>query len=246
MKDEASNSSRHSVAYEAASPTSIQALFASIAPSYDKANSFASLGCHHAWNQRLIKSVAGAKYLLDLCAGTGEIALGFLESHPTSRATLIDFCPEMLQVAQHKGEKFSQRMELICADAMALPFQQACFDAVTLAYGIRNVLHPKICLQEIFRVLIPEGRLSILELTRPSLRPLGWLHRLYTRTCLPIFGHYVSHNAPAYRYLAKSVQAFVSPEELCNILQSCGFIEIQTQPLLLGAATLFTCKKPSC
>lgn len=206
MKKEDFRLSANSATYEKSSPQTIRALFASIAKDYDQANDFASLGRHRVWNQKLIDSISPAQHLLDLCAGTGEIALGFLKTHPQSCATLVDFCPEMLHVAQHKGQKFAQRMRTICADAMELPFPKQTFDAVTLAYGIRNVAQPQTCLQEVFRVLQPQGTFSILELTRPSFAPLGWMHKLYTYTCLPLFGRYISNNASAYRYLAKSVQ----------------------------------------
>jgi demethylmenaquinone methyltransferase/2-methoxy-6-polyprenyl-1,4-benzoquinol methylase len=105
--------------YHPSSPESIQALFASIAHNYDKANTLFTFGLHKRWNHKLIDSLEGAATLLDLCAGTGEIAFGFLKKNPASEAILLDFCPEMLTIAQKKGQAFKGRFEMIQGDAPA-------------------------------------------------------------------------------------------------------------------------------
>lgn len=151
----------------------------------------------------------------------------------------------MLEVAQKKGTRFAERIDIVCADAMSLPFPAARFDAATIAYGIRNVQQPIRCFQEVFRVLKPQGVFSILELTRPSLSPLRWAHRLYTETMLPLFGKYVSKNPQAYRYLAKSVQQFISPQQMRDMLQAVGFRSMKESSFFCGTATILTCSKPA-
>ncbi len=107
--------------YQTSSPESIQKMFASIAKNYDRANTLFSFGLHKRWNNKLIQSVQGARNLLDLCSGTGEIAFGFLKRNPKSKAILLDFCHEMLQIAEKKGAAFSPRFETVQADAQSFP-----------------------------------------------------------------------------------------------------------------------------
>ena len=229
--------------YQQSAPETIQALFASIAKNYDRANTTFSFGLHKKWNQRLIDAMDNRKRLLDLCAGTGEIGLGFLKKNPTARALLLDFCPEMLAIAAHKGVDFKERFEVIQADAQAIPLPDASVDAVSIAYGIRNVKNPEKCFQEVYRVLAPGGCFGILELTRPT----SWLprigHRLYTRLVLPLLGKIVAKNTAAYHYLASSVETFASPDALESTLRKVGFTQFKRTPLTLGTVTLFLAVK---
>lgn len=223
----------------------VKEMFSSIAVHYDKANTLLSFGLHKQWNKQLINSVKGASTLLDLCSGTGEIGFGFLKKNPNSSAILLDFCPDMLKVAEKKGEKkFNKRFRLLEADATAIPLEKESVDAVTISYGIRNVKNPEKCFLETLRVLKPGGHFSILELTRPRFFILKNLHSLYLKAALPIFGKAVAKNASAYRYLAKSVQSFSCPHELCENMQSVGFEIIKNQSLFGGTATLLTANKP--
>ena len=229
--------------YKQSAPESIQAMFASIAPNYDLANSTISFGLHRYWNQQLIHSIGFAKSLLDLCAGTGEIAFGYLKKNPEAEAILLDFCPEMLAVAQAKGVSFRNRFEIVQADAQAIPLSMSSVDAVSIAYGIRNVKEPEKCFHEVYRVLKPGGRFGILESTRPTstLPRLG--HRCYTRFVLPFLGKLTAKNIEAYKYLASSVEMFSTPSVLMHNLQTVGFKNIQSKPLCFGAATLLTATK---
>lgn len=233
--------------YQKSDPESIQAMFASIAENYDKANTAFSFGIHKKWNQKLIAAVGKRERLLDLCSGTGEIAFGFLEKNPSSEAILIDFCPEMLSIAQKKGKAkgkdFAERFEIMIADAAAIPLTAECVDGATISYGIRNVKDPEKCFKEVFRVLNSGGRFCILELTRPNSRVLRSLHRFYTRLILPILGKVMAKNKEAYHYLASSVENFTSPKELTSQLIQTGFQSVKQVPLMGGIATLFIAKK---
>ncbi len=229
--------------YKQSAPETIQAMFASIAPNYDLANARISFGLNRYWNQQLIHSIGSAKSLLDLCAGTGEIAFGYLKKNPEAEAILLDFCPEMLAVAQTKGAAFRERFEIVQGDAQAIPLSISSIDAVSIAYGIRNVKDPEKCFQEVYRVLKPGGRFGILESTRPT-APLPKLgHRCYTRFILPFLGKLTAKNMEAYKYLASSVEVFSSPSVLMHSLRTVGFQNIQSKPLSFGAATLLTATK---
>ncbi len=224
--------------YQKSAPESIQEMFATIAPNYDRANTTFSLGLHKKWNRKLIKSVGEAKTLLDLCAGTGEIGFGFLEKHPHSKAIMLDFCPEMLAVAKTKGAPFEGRYSLIEADAQVLPLEDNSVDAVTISYGIRNVKDPSKCFQEVRRVLKPGGRFAILELTRPTNSLFRLSHKIYLKFCLPLLGKFAAKNLDAYRYLSQSVEEFASPKELEKKLIDSNLTPIKKISLMGGLSTI--------
>jgi len=218
-------------------------MFATIAKNYDKGNLLLTFGIHKRWNNALVKAIGERELLLDLCAGTGEIAFGFLKKHSHAQAILLDFCPEMLQIAEKKGGSFEGRYRLVEADAQKIPLAEKSVDGVTIAYGIRNVKVPSECFHEVFRVLKQGGKFAILELTRPKSSFLYFFHRLYLRIGVPILGKLMAKNGDAYSYLSKSVQAFISPEILENQLKEAGFKEISHSPLLGGVATIITASK---
>lgn len=226
--------------YQKSAPETIQALFARIAKNYDKANTAFSFGLHKRWNRRLIESIGSAPLLLDLCAGTGEIAFGYLAKNPLAKAILLDFCPEMLRVAKEKGAHLKERFTLIEGDAQQIALPDRSVDAVTISYGIRNVKEPLRCFNEVVRVLKPGGSFSILELTRPSNLFLRLSHKLYLKFFLPFLGKLVARDLAAYHYLAKSVEDFASPSELEKKLFQVGFKEVKRKSLMGGLATLIT------
>ncbi len=229
--------------YQASDPETIQSLFKSIATKYDRANAIFSFGLHRTWNRRLIESMRGKRQLLDLCAGTGEIGVGFLRENPHAEAWLLDFCPEMLEVARWKGGPFQERMTLMVADAQKIPLERERVEGVTIAYGIRNIQRPRSCFQEVYRVLKRGGKLGILELTRPHSAFLRLSHGIYLKGVLPLLGKLMTNNGDAYKYLASSIQAFVSPEEVGRELLGTGFSQVEICPLFGGIATLILADK---
>lgn len=229
--------------YKQSTPQTIQAMFASIAENYDRANAAFSFGLHKKWNRKLIASVKQGNRLLDLCAGTGDIAFGYLHRHPAAEAILLDFCPEMLSVAQKKGTPFQGRFSIVEADAQEIPLNDASVDIATISYGIRNVKNPEKCFRDVFRVLTPGGEFGILELTRPSSSFLQLLHRLHMRYLLPLLGKWAAKNITAYHYLAESVQTFESAETLADKLYQVGFSRVIKRPLLGGIATILVAQK---
>ncbi|MCH9609535.1 MAG: Demethylmenaquinone methyltransferase [Chlamydiales bacterium] len=225
--------------YSSSTPSSIKACFAEIAKGYDRSNSINSLGLHHTWNQKLVELVGPAKNLLDLCAGTGEIALRYCATYSDAEATLLDFCPEMLEVAREK----SKELNTLVANAEEVPLPDNSFDVITIAYGIRNVNNRMACFQEAKRLMKPGGRLGILELTRPHSPFIRPFHRLYTTTFLPLIGRILSKNSNAYRYLSHSIQEFISPSTLSAELEVAGLKTVQTHPLAGGIATIIIAEK---
>lgn len=236
--------------YSKQNPQSIEFLFNHIADSYDRANSWMSWNLHKRWNEALCSKILQAgepACYLDLCSGTGEIAFRLLSNMQTnSEAFLLDFSENMLRCAQAKAANqrlAKHKIHYLRADAQKIPLEDRSVDAVTLAYGIRNIENPEACVQEIFRVLKPGGRCVILELTRPANRLLRLGHQIYTSLFLPIIGRWVASDRRAYAYLKNSIQAFLAPEQLEAILQRAGFQKTSVEPLNGGIATLFVGNK---
>lgn len=229
--------------YDKHNPFSIQALFDNIAPRYDLGNAMLSFHLHRLWNRSLATFLAqhNPAALLDLCCGTGEIALRLMQKLPTSRFCLVDFSEAMLKIAKERISHNDTRF--IQADAQHLPIDESSFNAVSIAYGIRNVENRLKCFSEVHRVLKPGGWIGIAELTRPQTLPLSFLHKLYLRTIVPTIGKAITSNKEAYSYLCKSIEAFVLPEELACELKSTGFGHIIIQPKTFGIATLIFAQK---
>jgi demethylmenaquinone methyltransferase/2-methoxy-6-polyprenyl-1,4-benzoquinol methylase len=232
--------------YDKQNPETIQSMFGSIAKDYDRGNAILSFQMHKWWNSQLIKHVltpTQPESFLDLCAGTGDIALTYLNKKQKAhdcKGVLLDFCKEMLDIAQIKAQQMGIRntVEYVVADAQQIPFEEKSFNAVTVAYGIRNVKDFQKCFREVFRVLKPGGRFGILELTQPENKILRLGHNLYLKNVLPLAGKMFTSNENAYKYLCQSIQHFVAPQVLEAGLKEAGFKNIQRISLLGGVATL--------
>ena len=228
-------------------PSTIKTLFNTIADRYDLANQLMSFGLHNLWNKKLVDGVvyrmpqSTPLTVLDLCAGTGDIAFRFPSRKEVviDSLHLLDFSKEMLAVAKLKAPKVSSRIFFHEGDAQDVPFKDASFDAITLAYGIRNVGDPKKCLLEGRRVLKNGGVMAILELTRPKNSFLQLFHKFFLHTCIPLIGKIITSDEQAYAYLKNSVLTFLGPQELVKMASSVGFTNIQVQPVAGGIATIF-------
>lgn len=238
--------------YNKNAPETIQAMFGSIAKSYDRTNALLSFQLHRLWNRRLVDAVIkgsnAASCVADLCCGTGAIAFTWLKkAKPSQTAYLIDFCPEMLACAKFKADRLkldaAHHLSYIQADVQALPLANDSIDCMTMAYGIRNVKTPLLCFQEAFRALKKGGTLGILELTEPRSAFLRFGHRLYLKAFLPTIGKLLTSDRQAYEYLSRSIGAFTKPEELAILLRQAGFGDIQITPLTGGIATLLIARK---
>ncbi len=225
-------------------PKTIETLFDSIAARYDLGNLLNSMGIHKLWNRRLIDATLSCKpySILDLCAGTGEIAKGCLKQDPSLKITLLDFSHEMLALAKKRID--SESALFVQANAEKLPLQDQTFDAATCAYGIRNILNRNAAFCELYRVLKPGGFLAICELTRPDNNILRLMHKAYLKTFVPLIGKLITNNEAAYTYLSKSIDSFIAKEVVAQEIRQAGFSEVQIAPQTFGIATLFFAKKP--
>lgn len=234
--------------YQTRDGKQVQGIFSKIASRYDLANGVLSFQLHKIWNQKLANALPG-ETLLDLCSGTGEIAYRWLktQSHP-KKAFLLDFCPEMLDIAKEKRtphESKGHHLTFIEADAAKIPLPNTSVDAVSVAYGVRNICDLSSCFSEVHRVLNPGGKFAILELTAPNNALLRSLHTFYLNRILPNLGGLLTQEKAAYSYLSRSIQEFVEPSKIAASLKEKGFDQVTIKPLFGGIATLITAKKSS-
>ncbi len=214
-------------------------MFSEIAPRYDLLNRLLSLGADLRWRKRAV-ALALEKHprrILDLATGTGDLALLLKERAPEAQVVGADFAPPMLALARKKAEARGVEVEFLEADALALPFPEASFDAVTVAFGFRNFADYERALSELYRVLAPGGRLVLLEFPPPPKGAFGLVYRLYFGKLLPFIGGVVSGNFRAYRYLPESVEAFPPPEALKALMEGVGF-RVRYELLTFGVAAI--------
>jgi demethylmenaquinone methyltransferase/2-methoxy-6-polyprenyl-1,4-benzoquinol methylase len=229
----------------------IRRMFGHIAPTYDLLNHLLSLNIDHYWRWRTTRLVppAGDFPILDLCTGTGDLALAY-DRAAGGRVPIVgaDFCHEMLARAEAKtrARHASARIRYLEADAQRLPFPDDSFQITTVAFGLRNVTDPERGLAEMVRVTRPGGKVAILEFSQPRGRLLGQLYRFYFRWVLPLIGQTISRSKDnAYRYLPASVLEFPDGEALAERLRSRGLRDVRWYPLTFGIASLYVGTKPA-
>src|SRR5687767_3112762 len=229
-------------------PEKISGMFDAIAARYDLLNTVLSGGLDRYWRRRAIASLqlTGRERLLDVCAGTADVAIGAARrSAGAARVVGVDFSGSMLAhgLTKVKSSGLSDRVQLIRGDAMALPAANESVDAVTIAFGIRNVQRPEIACRELMRVLKAGGRLAILEFGTPQSPFFAPIYHWYSHHVLPRIGRVVSRHEGAYNYLPESIGAFAYGSEFAGILRAAGFSHVQARPLMLGAVYLYTGSK---
>jgi len=230
------------------SPDRIAGMFDAIAARYDLLNHLLSGGIDYWWRKRAIRSLAlsGRERVLDLCTGTADLAIAAVRGRPgAARVVGLDFASAMLQVARQKIDRsrLRDRIALLRADATRIPMADASVDAVTIAFGIRNVENVAAACAEMARVLKPGGRLAILEFAVPTMP--GWraVYGWYLTHVLPRVGRAVSRHDGAYAYLPASIGAFAAPDELVKILRQSGFLMVSAVPLTLGSVCLYVARR---
>ena len=229
------------------SPERISAMFDDIAPRYDLLNHLLSAGIDRRWRTRAIRSLAltGREHVLDLCAGTGDLAIAARTATPgAARVVGVDFSPVMLTfgLAKLRRRRLDSAIALVRGDASSIPLAASTVDAVTIGFGIRNVDDRAAALREILRILKPGGRLAILEFAMPTAPLFRYLYLSYFRHILPRIGQWISGNATAYTYLPASVDAF-EPTKFMELLQLCGFVDVRADPMTFGSVFLYTAKR---
>jgi demethylmenaquinone methyltransferase/2-methoxy-6-polyprenyl-1,4-benzoquinol methylase len=219
-------------------------MFDRIAPRYDLLNRVLSAGIDVRWRRRCIDAVAGAARVLDVCAGTGDLLIEFLGREPGRSGLGVDLSSAMLVRAGDKlrRRRMDVRGRVVAGDAERLPVRAGSFDAVTVAFGIRNVGDPAAALAEMNRALRPGGRAAILEFSMPR-GTLGGAYRLYFTQVLPRIGGLVSGDGGAYAYLPASVAQFASPADFMAAMTQAGFTGVRGRPLTGGIAHLYTGEK---
>ena len=216
-------------------PEAVRVMFERIARRYDLANHLLSGGLDFWWRHRASEIVRRwqPQRVLDLATGSGDLALTIARKLPEAKITGADFSPEMLAVARGKG-----LANTIVADALALPFATASFDAVTVAFGLRNMVDWNAALAEMARVLTPGGHVLVLDFSLPggAWRPL---YRAYLHHCLPWLAGLITGQKAAYDYLGDSIERFPSGQEMCALIEANGLHNAQAQPLSGGIVTIY-------
>ena len=225
----------------------IAGMFDAIAPRYDLLNRVLSAGLDRRWRRRAIQSLGLTRQtvLLDVCSGTADVPLEARRSEGLGMVIGVDFARAMLKVGSKKIQRAGLQagIGLVQADATRLPVRTASVDAVTVAFGIRNVERPNEACLEMARTLKSGGRLAILEFGVPRIPGISTLYLWYFRFLLPRVGRFVSGHQGAYAYLPASVITFPAPEAFCEILATAGFTRVSAVPLSLGIVYLYTAQR---
>ena len=229
------------------SDSPIAKMFDRISPKYDRLNHLLSFNIDKTWRKKTAKAVAKSqpKTILDLATGTADLAIALAKYNPQAHIIGVDISEKMLEIGKAKIAKqgLDNQIDLRLGDAAALPFESQFFDAVTVAFGVRNFENLQQGLSEICRVLKPNGQVYILEFSMPERFPIKQAYRLYFKQILPKIGKQVSKDDWAYSYLPESVERFPKPAAFLQTLNDNGLSEASTRSLTWGIATLYTARK---
>ncbi|HNR19334.1 MAG TPA: bifunctional demethylmenaquinone methyltransferase/2-methoxy-6-polyprenyl-1,4-benzoquinol methylase UbiE [Bacteroidia bacterium] len=224
----------------------VKTMFDSIALKYDLLNKILSAGIDKAWRKKLVKLLSknNPQLILDVATGTADLAIAVSSLKP-QKITGIDISPKMLQIGEKKIKKMhlEEMIDLKVGDAENLPFTENMFDAVCVAFGVRNYENLEVGLKEINRVLKPGGEVFILEFSRPQVFPVKQIYNFYSKRILPVIGKKISGDDSAYKYLPDSVNAFPYGNNFLNILSGCGFTQNKLKSLTFGIASIYMGKK---
>ena len=222
-------------------PAHVREMFGSIATRYDLANHVLSCGIDFYWRARAAAIVDAwhPHTIADLATGTGDLALAIQKRLPYAEVTAVDFLPKMLELAQRKGVR-----RVVLADAMKLPFDDASFDCVTIAFGLRNLENCSAALTEMWRVLKANGHLLVLEFSLPTTPLLRAAYRFYLHRFLPLLGSFLTQKKNAYDYLGDSIEEFPSGNTMCELMRGTGYISLNFKPLTGGIVTIYAAAKP--
>ena len=224
----------------------VQEMFDGIAPKYDLLNHLLSMGIDKSWRRKAMRELEGGRRgtVLDIACGTGDFSIEALR-HGVERVVGADISENMLAVAREKAREkgLEDRLEFRYGDSENLDFEDGTFDAVTVAFGVRNFEHLERGLAEMCRVLRPGGKVVVLEFSTPERFPMKQLYRFYFKQILPRVGGLVSGDRKAYEYLPASVFAFPQGDRFLQIMRSCGYRNVAQRRLTFGIASLYTGEK---
>lgn len=229
---------------EQSKTSEVRTMFDRIAPHYDMLNHLLSFGFDRMWRRRAVREIAehNPQRILDIATGTADLAVDMVHHIDGCHVTGADLSAEMIRYAkskiEHKG--LSSRVELLVADAEQMPFADASFDAVTVAFGVRNFGDAACGLREMQRVLREGGECCILEFSSPRSGTLfAALYKFYFHKVLPLLGGIISRDAQAYKYLPESVDEFPDSATFCGMMREAGFGRVRTIRLMSGVAYIY-------
>ncbi|MBJ6367835.1 bifunctional demethylmenaquinone methyltransferase/2-methoxy-6-polyprenyl-1,4-benzoquinol methylase UbiE [Snuella sp. CAU 1569] len=221
-------------------------MFDTISSDYDGLNRIISFGIDIKWRKKVVNIVKEKQpeSILDIATGTGDLAINLTATN-ASKIIGLDISSGMLEIGKEKIKRKSleNKIELVLGDSENMPFEDNTFDAITVAFGIRNFETLENGLKEILRVLKPNGRFVILETSVPTKFPYKQGYKIYTKYILPVIGKLFSKDKRAYRYLSESASVFPYGETLNNILRKIGFISVEDFPQTMGVATIYVASK---
>ena len=221
-------------------------MFDTISGNYDGLNRVISLGIDVKWRKKVVKLVAKGQpeRILDIATGTGDLAIA-MAATKAKNIVGLDISQGMLAVGKEKVAKqqLDNTIEMVIGDSENLPFEDNSFDAITVAFGVRNFEDLEKGLAEIYRVLKPKGTFAVLETSVPNKTPYKQGYKLYTKFILPLVGKIFSKDRSAYTYLSESAAVFPYGEAFNNILSKIGFIGIEHKPQTFGVATIYVASK---
>ena len=226
--------------------TQVRRMFDSIAGRYDMLNRMLSLGMDRLWRRKMVDSLrpSSPQRILDVASGTGDLALLMCRRLQPQQIIAADLSEEMMAVGRRKATKagYASRISFEHQDCMTLTYSDHSFDAITVAFGVRNFADLERGLSEMERVLRPDGQLRILELSTPKHFPMKQLYALYSRTIIPLVGSWFSLEKSAYRYLPASIRKMLQGREMVRLLERQGF-DVQVRTFTGGTCSLYSATK---
>ncbi|MBN2868617.1 MAG: bifunctional demethylmenaquinone methyltransferase/2-methoxy-6-polyprenyl-1,4-benzoquinol methylase UbiE [Flavobacteriaceae bacterium] len=221
-------------------------MFDTISKEYDGLNRVISFGIDIKWRKKVVDIVKQQqpKTVLDIATGTGDLAINLAETS-AEKIVGLDISPGMLSVGKEKvkAKQLDNRVDMIIGDSENMPFEDNTFDAITVAFGVRNFETLENGLKDILRVLKPGGTFVILETSVPTKFPFKQGYKVYSKFILPTIGKLFSKDKTAYKYLSESASVFPYGEALNNILRNIGFMDVEDKPQTFGVATIYTASK---
>lgn len=226
----------------------VSKMFNNIAPYYDFLNRLLSLGIDISWRKKAVRQLLTdprPKIILDVATGTADLALEINRQLSPQHITGIDIADDMLEIGRKKiaRQNLSQVIRLESGDSEDLKFEDNYFDAITVAFGVRNFENLEKGLTEMRRVLKPGGKAVVLEFSKPRIFPFKQLYHFYFKNILPFIGRFTSKDPKAYQYLYESVQSFPDGERFTEILSNVGFKQSKCIPLTLGICSIYVAEK---
>lgn len=222
----------------------VATMFNNISGTYDFLNHFLSFGIDVIWRKKAIKllSKLQPKHILDVATGTGDFAFESLRILNPDHITGVDISEGMLSVAREKIAKrgLQDKFSVQLGDSENLPFEAETFDAVTVAFGVRNFENLSLGLEHICRVLRPGGQVVVLEFSNPRKFPMKQLYAFYSSTFMPFFGKLFSKDKRAYSYLPESIVQFPDGKDFTDIMEKAGFSKTKCRPQLFGVCSIYT------